>query len=336
MPATAIAPSSAGGPRRSSRHLTNRRSRVSQRPSSRTSSSRSRKSRGSGSSLGPPVGDGAAGGGDDRGPVLVEVHDARARHVAREHRLGSAPALMTRLARRSVYAPGTRRSPRPRTRSTPARRRRAGVDERLGLGGGGARTSPYRSLRRPRRRPVAVRVPRPARRRARPRRQQHDQRQQQRAQARVTGSARSRAATRRYLARAEAVRGPRAPPRSGPAGRLRCRPWRRAGRGCSTSCDGIRRRCCWPASCSPSWPTRSSATSILGRAALGVDRDGRWSLVALYAVRRTPALAWVALILGAPAVVFNAARGRAPRQRRGRAAPRPCCTRRSTSTCPTG
>ena len=46
-------------------------------------------------------------------------------------------------------------------------------------------------------------------------------------------------------------------------------------------------------------------TSIPGRAALGA-MSTVLVLVALYAVRRTPALAWVALILGAPAVVFNA------------------------------
>ncbi|MGH3347070.1 MAG: two pore domain potassium channel family protein, partial [Nocardioides sp.] len=46
-------------------------------------------------------------------------------------------------------------------------------------------------------------------------------------------------------------------------------------------------------------------TSIPGRAALGA-MSTVLVLVALYAVRRTPALAWVALIFGAPAVVFNA------------------------------
>jgi Ion channel len=45
-------------------------------------------------------------------------------------------------------------------------------------------------------------------------------------------------------------------------------------------------------------------TSIPGRAALGA-MSTVLVLVALYAVRRTPALAWVALVLGAPAVAFN-------------------------------
>lgn len=45
-------------------------------------------------------------------------------------------------------------------------------------------------------------------------------------------------------------------------------------------------------------------TSIPGRAALGAVSTVL-VLVALYAVRRTPALGWVALVLGAPAVVFN-------------------------------
>jgi hypothetical protein len=46
-------------------------------------------------------------------------------------------------------------------------------------------------------------------------------------------------------------------------------------------------------------------SSIPGRAALGA-MGTILVLVALYAVRKTPALAWVALILGAPAVLFNA------------------------------
>jgi hypothetical protein len=44
--------------------------------------------------------------------------------------------------------------------------------------------------------------------------------------------------------------------------------------------------------------------STLGRALLG-GVGTVLILVALYAVRRTPALAWVALILGVPALVFN-------------------------------
>lgn len=46
-------------------------------------------------------------------------------------------------------------------------------------------------------------------------------------------------------------------------------------------------------------------SSIPGRATVGA-LGTVLVLVALYAVRRTPALAWVALVLGAPAVVFNA------------------------------
>ncbi|HEX6150530.1 potassium channel family protein [Nocardioides sp.] len=47
-----------------------------------------------------------------------------------------------------------------------------------------------------------------------------------------------------------------------------------------------------------------TGSSIPGRAALGA-MSTVLVLVALYAVRRTPALAWVALVLGAPAVLFN-------------------------------
>ncbi len=46
-------------------------------------------------------------------------------------------------------------------------------------------------------------------------------------------------------------------------------------------------------------------SSIPGRAALGA-LGTVLVLVALYAVRRTPALAWVALVLGVPALIFNA------------------------------
>jgi hypothetical protein len=45
-------------------------------------------------------------------------------------------------------------------------------------------------------------------------------------------------------------------------------------------------------------------SSIPGRAALGA-MSTVLVLAALYAVRRTPALVWVALVLGTPAVVFN-------------------------------
>jgi Ion channel len=45
--------------------------------------------------------------------------------------------------------------------------------------------------------------------------------------------------------------------------------------------------------------------STWGRVALGVVQPGI-VLLAVYAVRRTPALAWVGLLLGAPAVVFSA------------------------------
>jgi hypothetical protein len=47
-----------------------------------------------------------------------------------------------------------------------------------------------------------------------------------------------------------------------------------------------------------------SDDSTVGRAFLGVVGTSV-ILVALWAVRRTPALGWVAVLLGAPAVVFS-------------------------------
>ena len=56
--------------------------------------------------------------------------------------------------------------------------------------------------------------------------------------------------------------------------------------------------------------------STVGRAFLGAIGTGV-VLIALWAVRRTPALAWVAALIGVPAVVFSVARGVHARTRTG-------------------
>ena len=56
--------------------------------------------------------------------------------------------------------------------------------------------------------------------------------------------------------------------------------------------------------------------STIGRAFLGAIGTGV-VLIALWAVRRTPALAWVAALIGVPAVMFSIARGGRARTRTG-------------------
>jgi hypothetical protein len=74
--------------------------------------------------------------------------------------------------------------------------------------------------------------------------------------------------------------------------------------------------------------------STVGRAFLGAIGTGV-VLIALWAVRRTPALAWVAALIGVPAVLFSILEAVVPDQDWVVLTSR-CCTRRSTSTSPTG